>query len=299
MWWRAWKSPEAADGNSVRTGPEFRPTRFEYPPDMEVVWHRRMPEFSCAANGVSMLMPHVEPYVVSSVKAVIDDLPQPLADEALAYVRQEGQHHAQHRRFNDLVVGHVPALIRIDRWMASTYGRLGAKRSTTFGVAFAAGFETVAYAAARWVADHEDVLSGADQASVDLFLWHLAEEVEHKNVAIDVYRAIGGNRRTYAGAMLVSAVLLAVFGWLCTTVMLFSTRRWFNPLAHLRLAVWTVSFLFELIPTMIFSISANHHPSSLTDPLMLELVLTEQRLALDRDRRSLRPNDIPERDSVG
>ena len=35
-----------------------------------------------------------------------------------------------------------------------------------------------------------------DPAVRDLFLWHALEESEHKAVAFDVYRAVGGSERT-------------------------------------------------------------------------------------------------------
>lgn len=256
----------------------MRPMRFEFDADMDVVWHRLRPEFACAANGVSMLMPYVEPYVVQSVRGVVDQLDGPLEAETKEYLRQEGQHHAQHRRFNDLLVGRFSALGHVEGVMRSVFDWLSARRTTAFGVAFAAGFEAVAYAAARWTDEHRhELFDGADERASRIFLWHLAEEVEHKSVAIDVHRATGGSRLLYAGAMLVSAVLLAIFTWVCTMIMLIDTRRVFSPVAHLRLLRWTVSFLFELLPAMLLSISGNHHPSQLADPLFYELWLTENR----------------------
>jgi predicted metal-dependent hydrolase len=254
----------------------LRRMRFSYPESMDVVWHPTIPEFACAANGVSMLMPYVEPYVVRSVRNVAPLLEGQLRSTTSAYLHQEGQHHAQHRRFNDLVVGRFPRLALCERLMSSVFRRLTDLPNQRFGVAFAAGFETVAYAAARWTADNaNELLTGADPQPAALFLWHLAEEVEHKSVAMDVYRSIGGSRPMYAAAMTLSAVLLALFAWLNTMIMLVATRRVLHPMAHVRLLKWTMSFLFELLPTMVISISKNHHPSQMTDPLLYELWLQE------------------------
>lgn len=256
----------------------FEPTRFDFGRDFDVQWHKRLPEFSAAANGVSMLMPYVEPYVVRSIRMASGTLPEPLRTEAQTYVRQEGQHHAQHRRFNDQLVERVPALDWCEALMARVYGWVAGRPNLTFAVAFAAGFETVAYAAARWTADNYDkVLADADSEEAQIFLWHLAEEVEHKNVAIDVFRAIGGRQRTYVAAMLLSAVLLAIFSFLNTAVILLKTRRFFHPMAHLRLFGWTISFLFELLPAMAVSVLPSHHPSDLADPVIFELWLKQNR----------------------
>lgn len=282
-----WGPMSEATGNHLI----FEPIRFEYGPTFDINWHQRLPEFSAAANGVSLLMPYVEPYVVRSIRMASGALPEPLRTEAQTYVRQEGQHHAQHRRFNDHLVEQVPVLDWSESLMAKVYGWLGNRKSLEFNVAFAAGFETVAYAAARWTADnHDTVMSGADPEPARLFLWHLAEEVEHKNVAIDVYRAMGGRKRTYAVAMLLSAVLLAFFSLMNTTVILMKTRRFFNPLAHLRLFGWTISFLFELLPAMAVSALPGHHPSDLADPMLFELWLKENRT---NQQASVPPSEEP------
>jgi len=113
------------------------------------------------------------------------------------------------------------------------------------------------------------LFAGADAVPSTLFLWHLAEEVEHKSVAFDVYRAVGGSRWTYAFAMVVSMLLRAWFSVVGTVTMLFANRRLFSPLAHLRLMRWSLSFLFDLLPAMVVSALPGHHPSNFADPPFL------------------------------
>ena len=104
--------------------------------------------------------------------------------------------------------------------MRAVFAWLWKRRSREFSVAFAAAFETVAFTASRWVDSRADRLfRGAEAVPASLFLWHLAEEAEHKRVAFDVYRAIGGRRRTYVGAMVASVAVLALFVLLSTLVM--------------------------------------------------------------------------------
>ena len=241
------------------------------------MWNRRLPEFACAANSVSLLMPYVEPYVVRSVRGVLPKLDGDLRDDAVAYVRQEAQHHAQHRRFNDLLVARYPSLRLVEQLMNRTYGWLERTRSTKFNVAFAAGFEAIAFATARWVDPRADRLfDGADDVPASLLLWHLAEEVEHKSVAFDVFEKTDGSRRRYVAAMLVSLVLFGWFSVVATLCMLTSERRIFNPIAHLRLLAWTVTFAFVLLPLIAVSATKTHHPSLFADPPRLSQWLREQ-----------------------
>ncbi len=247
-----------------------RSVTFGYPQDMALVWSPK-PEFAIAANSVSLLMPFVEPYVVKSIRKALPNVKDPgLASQTQAFVRQEAQHHAQHQRFNSLLTVRYPALRRVEPWISASYRFLEKHTSPTFGVAFAAGFETVAFCAARWVDMYaDDVLTGANGEGASLFLWHLAEEVEHKTVAADVYRAIGGKRPLYAAAMLVSALLLAWFAVLGTLTMMWKERRLFRPVAHLRLLKWTITFLFILLPVMAVSVLRDHDPRDLADPYRL------------------------------
>ena len=148
--------------------------------------------------------------------------------------------------------------------------------SDRFALAFAAGFETVAYSAARWTARRERALfAGADPMATSLFVWHLAEEVEHKGVAHDVHAASGGGRLRYVVAMTLSMLLLAGFTVAGTLSMLWSTRRIFHPMAHVRMLVWSISFLFELLPNMAVSAVPGRHPDDFVDPHFFSIDLLE------------------------
>lgn len=256
----------------------FHPATFAYPDDFRAAWHPTKPDFASAANAVSLLMPYAEPYVVRSIKAVTDRLEPDLRAEALAYARQEGQHHAQHRRFNELLIAEQPVLRHNERLMAWVYGNLERRASAEFGVAFSAGFETIAYTAARWVDHHRStLLLGAEPVARDLFLWHLAEEVEHKSVAYDVHSALGSSKARYATAMILSFALLAFFAFVNTMTLLATSWRILNPFAHLRLLFWSITFAFDLLPAMAISALPGHHPNDLVDPLFYCHWLNEQR----------------------
>jgi uncharacterized protein len=244
-----------------------RPVRFDHPDDLPLVWTPMWPELSCAANAISLLMPFVEPYLVRAVRAVRDQIDEPEVRRDLdAYVAQELAHHAQHRRFNQLIVAQCPSLARVERWVARVIGWLE-RRSARFSLAFAAGGETVAYCAARWVEPRMGTLFiGAMPQPTSLFLWHLAEEVEHKRVAYDIFDAVDGSRARLARGMVAAFVFLATFTIISTFAMLARTRRIWNPVAHLRLLLWGVQFAFCALPVMVASVTRSHHPDDLSDP---------------------------------
>jgi uncharacterized protein len=254
----------------MTTALPLRRITFAYPPDLNPAWNRRLPEFAAAANSVSLLMPYAEPYFVRSVRAVLPRLDPPLRAEAEGYLRQEASHHRQHRRFNDLVVARYPGLARLERAMDRVYTGLGRRGSDRYNMAFAAGSETIAYCLARWTEQHlAEFFDDADPVPATLFLWHLAEEVEHKSAAHDVFAAIDGSRWRYAHATLLSLLLLVVFAVTGTVAMLWASRQLWSPVTWFRLTRWAVSFGFVLFPTLLVSALPGHHPRQLADPVFL------------------------------
>lgn len=261
----AQKFGSLADGTKVSI--PVRSIRFRYDSDFDAAWHPRLPELACAANGVSLMMPYAEPYVAKSVRSALSQLAEPLRTEAAAYVGQELQHHKQHRIFNEAVLKQYPSLERVDRATQWTFEKLENHTGQQFGLAFAAGFETLAYTGARWTERQlRHLFEGADPVASTLFLWHLAEEVEHKSVAYDVYHELYGRRRTYLLGMLVSTLLLMVFAWWATWTLLWAQRKFLRPRTHVRLLVWSVGFAFELLPAQFVSVLRSHHPTDLVDP---------------------------------
>ncbi len=247
-----------------------RRVRFPLPDRIDTSWNPEFPEFAAAANAVSLLMPHVEPYVVRSVASVPDQLDEELRTEAETFVSQELGHQGQHLRINRRLMAGCPSLGRVDSVAARCYRHLARRWSTRWSLAFAAGFETSAFALARWSEAHLRTLFGAaDEQITTVYLWHLAEEVEHKSVAFDVYARIDGSRWRYLIAGVVSLVLLATLTTAGTLVQLAASRRIWNPLAWWRLLRWSISLAFEVLPDLFVAAMPGHHPSQFSDPSLL------------------------------
>lgn len=262
--------------------PTARRIEFRYDDGFDASWHPRLPEFAAVANAVSLQMPAVEPFVALAVRARLDELGtnddpssgpadgnggDALVDAARAYSAQELEHHAQHRRLNAALVADVPGLARIERWVGASIDRLGGLRDGDVGLAFAVAFEAMAYAGARWVdARLRRLLDGADPVAATLFVWHLAEEVEHKAVADDVARAVGVGRRARLIGGLLAFAVLGLFTMLGLVPQLWRSRRLWHPVTIARLTTWSVSFAFELLPALLLSVFGAQRPADLADP---------------------------------
>ncbi len=188
-----------------------RRVSFDYPDDFDPRWVPHHPEFAAAANAISLGMPYAEPLFIKAVRSTYDRIDDDLRARSDTYVRQETGHHTQHKRFNDLVSKRYPGTLRIQRMMKANSDWVW-RRSPKFRVAYAAAGETISYGVARWTEAHlGEVFDQADPVPATLFLWHLAEEIEHKANTYDVFEATDGSRLRYAWAMLVGFLTIAVF----------------------------------------------------------------------------------------
>jgi predicted metal-dependent hydrolase len=214
------------------------------------------------------------------MQRAIPDLPQNQVEPCRAYVAQEAQHHRQHVRFNRRLTEVYPALRRVEG-AANRFFRLLERRcSSRFNLAFAAGSETIAYSAARWAASNRRELFGrGDEVATSLFLWHLAEEVEHKSAAHEVYTTLhpSGFRAWLVRAVAVVVSLLSLFGFVVagTSTMLWAERLLHRPMVWYRLVRWGIGFAFEVLPNVAVSLTPGHHPDQFADPAWYEVWLRE------------------------
>jgi len=148
--------------------------------------------------ALSMTMPYLEPYLIRTMKVALAEVRDPqLAEDARRFSQQEGHHYRNHARFNEQIrrsfdAGPAEALQGIEADLDADYRRYTREKSLRFNLAYAEGFEAMTCAGA--LASAED---GALEAGMlpggEIWAWHMAEEIEHRTVAFDVYRHLVGS----------------------------------------------------------------------------------------------------------
>ncbi|MGI9608532.1 MAG: metal-dependent hydrolase [Acidimicrobiales bacterium] len=258
-------------GEGARSSdPTVRRIRFDWCGIDATNWHPRLPEFAAGANAISLLMPHAEPFVITHVRRTADS--DPAIEE---WASQEAMHHRAHRGFNKQLTHDLPVARRLDRLGHWIFAHL-ANRSDAFGLAFAAAFELVAFASARWAeAGMRRYLTGADETAATLFLWHLAEEVEHKGIVHDQLNQSPAARRLYPIALLVAFVVLIGFTVVGGLALFVTTRAALSPRRWMNLIGWGFSLAFVLLPVLVVSLSPRFDPHQLVDPPWMAAWLDE------------------------
>jgi predicted metal-dependent hydrolase len=85
-----------------------RKVQAEFPEDIKPYWNPAKRLFSQLANGGSMLLPHMEPFITDSIRRALKYITgSALREEAKAWMGQEAQHFKQHRIFNVLLIAAV------------------------------------------------------------------------------------------------------------------------------------------------------------------------------------------------
>jgi len=163
--------------------------------DFDPVYMVRNAAVSYNFTGLGLYVAVLEPFIVKSMRRVMDQITDAdLREEVDRFCRQEAQHYQQHERFNAVVIAHgYPGLqARVDV-LAADFQRFLDERSDKFRIGFVEGFESYTTQAAleilgSRVCDHPRT----DPRFGHLFRWHMLEEIEHRNVAFDIYEHLYG-----------------------------------------------------------------------------------------------------------
>ncbi len=146
-------------------------------------------------NALSMSFPVGEQYFIDSVRAGVKALPgaerDSFAKEVAGIIGQE----ATHRRVHDLFNGHLQTL-GFDNWIARNSTQrfqANADKDVRIHVAATAATEHFTAIFANWTMRHPEAFEGAEERLKTLWMWHAAEESEHRCTAFDVYQRLSGN----------------------------------------------------------------------------------------------------------
>lgn len=166
---------------------------FEFPDEIDPVFIEGDPEQSYAFIAGSLLLPHLEPYLIRSMKAAEKHVTDPKVLQGLkAFAAQEGQHYRVHSKFNASVRrAGFPGLEALENELSADYHRFSKTKSLRFNLAYAEGFEAFTMNAIKAMMEPNGL--GDDLPDyLQMIEWHFVEELEHRTVAFDVYEHVCG-----------------------------------------------------------------------------------------------------------
>lgn len=146
-------------------------------------------------NALSMSFPVGEQFFIDAVRGGLAALPPEAQErwltEVQGFVGQEATHRHIHAQFNR----HLEEQGLVNAWEPRARKRLALLEGLDprHALAITAANEHFTALFADWLLSHPETFDGAEPRLRTLWLWHSAEETEHKCTAFDLYQALGGN----------------------------------------------------------------------------------------------------------
>lgn len=178
------------------TNLQMRKMRFAFEDyDVPFVWNEENPSFSAMANAVSFLAIGFEKMIVNMIREVMPRITDPeIAEEAQAFVRQEGQHSAAHRQHANALIRRYPTLQETLDEVIDSYDQLAVTTSADYRLAYTADLEATFTPVFKLMLDNEATLfRPGDDRVASLFIWHFVEEVEHRSSALIIFDSVVGS----------------------------------------------------------------------------------------------------------
>jgi predicted metal-dependent hydrolase len=155
------------------------------------LWNEQNPAFSVMANAVSLLAIAFEKMIGQMIAEAMPLINDPdVAEEAQAFVRQEGQHSMAHRQHAKGLIKSYPGLKETLDEVIASFDHMTATTPVKYRLAYTADLEATFTPAFKLMLDHDDILfAPGDDRVASLFLWHFVEEVEHRSSALIIYNS--------------------------------------------------------------------------------------------------------------
>jgi predicted metal-dependent hydrolase len=167
-------------------------------------WVANLPKYFAADGDIVMshvlavlssTFPEGEKFFVRSVAAVRDRITDPkLLADVDGFIGQEEMHGREHQVLNDRLAAHGYPTRGIDSYVRGLYWVRERIQSKKINLAFTAALEHYTATLAELLLTDEDARRAVGEPGArDILTWHALEESEHKAVAFDVYKAMGGS----------------------------------------------------------------------------------------------------------
>lgn len=229
-------------------------------------WFNDDPFLTHFLTSLSSLFPEGEQFFVDSVRAVRDDIDDPVMQKEIsAFIGQEAMHSKEHKAFNDYASEQGIDVDYLHRRVGFLLGLVKKTLSKKQQLAITCALEHFTATVAAQLLRRDDWSARMnDPVMRKMWLWHAIEESEHKAVAFDVYQKVGGDYATRALFMVVASSLLAVVASEQQLRLMAQDKQLFNLKAWGK-GIWslfgTKGFMSELTMDFLDYFRPGFHPN--------------------------------------
>jgi|SRR5690554_540378 len=244
--------------------PVVRSPDFDLPDDLPRYWWDNDPAKTLLLAALSASFPPGEKFFIDTVRHYQSQITDPELKKAIrAFIGQEAHHSKEHKLMNGFLEERGVDLGRLERevqwfmnWMRK---RFTPERQLAHTVAVE---HFTALMAEEFLLKY-DALEEMDPRIAPVWAWHAIEESEHKAVAFDVYKSVGGSEFIRVTEMMFVSVMFPLF----STVHLVQLMKADGQLGNLKSWAKGLNYMWgkpgvfrKLIPSYLKYYSPNFHP---------------------------------------
>lgn len=246
--------------------PKVRRPQFDFATDdLPRYWFDNDPVKTLLLAALSSGFPPGERFFIDSVRYYEKQITDPELKKAVkGFIGQEAHHSREHELMNGFLQERGVDLARLEKeilgfmnWMRSN---LSPERQLAHTVAVE---HFTALLAENFLLKYDEVLESMDPRIAPLWAWHAVEESEHKSVAFDVYKTIGGNEWVRLSEMAFVSLLFPFFTSMHLVQLMKADGQLFNLKSWVKSAnyMWGKPGVFRrLLPDYLRFYSPRFHP---------------------------------------
>ncbi len=253
---QASKTPDNVDIKAQRMG-------FEFGEQVPRYWLENSPFLSHMMNALSLLFPQGEQFFVDSVRAFRDQIKDPrLKREVRGFIGQEAMHSLEHMAMNQHVRDQGMPVEDMEKQLKVVLD-ITKKLPKRHQLAITCALEHMTAMMADMLLERDDIREGMHETMRPLWAWHAIEETEHKAVAFDVFRQVGGTYAERTFYLMFSTVALGVMTSYFTGRMMLNDTKTFS-VADTARGLWRLwgrnGTFSSLIPVWLAYFKPGYHP---------------------------------------
>jgi predicted metal-dependent hydrolase len=232
--------------------------------DMPRYWWDNDPAKTLLLAALSASFPPGERFFIDSVRHYQDQITEPELKKAIkGFIGQEAHHSREHELMNGFLQERGVDLARLEREILGFMNLMRKYLSPERQLAHTVAVEHFTALMAEEFLLKYDALEQMDPRIAPIWAWHAIEESEHKAVAFDVYKAIGGSEFTRVTEMMIVSVLFPVF----SAVHLVQLMKEDGQLGNMKSWLGAVNYMWgrpgvfrKLLPSYFKFYSPRFHP---------------------------------------
>ncbi|WP_262492458.1 metal-dependent hydrolase [Marinobacter sp. AL4B] len=244
--------------------PVVRSPDFKLSKDLPKYWWDNDPAKTLLLAALSASFPPGERFFIDSVRYYQDQIADPELQRSIrAFIGQEAHHSKEHKLMNGCLEEKGVGLARIEREIQWFMDWMRKNLSPERQLAHTVAVEHFTAMMAEEFLLKFDALEEMDPRIAPVWAWHAIEESEHKSVAFDVYRTVGGSEFVRITEMMYVSVMFPFY----TSLHLMQLMKEEGELGNLKSWAGALNYMWgkpgifrNMIPSYLRYYSPRFHP---------------------------------------